>query len=298
MMAVAGPALAQLPVTATADPEALFTSADPKLHANKQVILHVVRDLLEANHWDQAERYIAKDYIQHNPMVPTGLDPLLEFFGSRPKSPIPDRKSWKTKVVSVTAEGDRVVVAFVREEKDPKDPAKTYTTTWFDMWRVKDGKAVEHWDGATLPPAPPAVASNETDADEIRRLVAAYAKAVDGADTKLAGDVWANTADVTFIHPLGHERGWVGVKTFFERVMGETFSERRLTVKDLVVNASDGSAWAEFYWDFAARFRKDGAALETHGRETQNYRKVDGRWRLVHVHYSGMPVTPGGSAGF
>ena len=26
---------------------------------------------------------------------------------------------------------------------------------WFDMWRIKDGKADEHWDGATIA-APPA----------------------------------------------------------------------------------------------------------------------------------------------
>jgi predicted SnoaL-like aldol condensation-catalyzing enzyme len=42
-----------------------------------------------------------------------------------------------------------ILVAYVRELKDPKDPAKTYTTTWFDMWRFKDGKADEHWDPAT-----------------------------------------------------------------------------------------------------------------------------------------------------
>jgi predicted SnoaL-like aldol condensation-catalyzing enzyme len=42
-----------------------------------------------------------------------------------------------------------VTVAYVREMKDPKDPAKNYTTTWFDMWRFKDGKADEHWDPAT-----------------------------------------------------------------------------------------------------------------------------------------------------
>ena len=32
--------------------------------------------------------------------------------------------------------------------KDPKDPAKTYTTTWFDTWRIVNGKADEHWDSA------------------------------------------------------------------------------------------------------------------------------------------------------
>jgi len=49
---------------------------------------------------------------------------------------------------------------------------------------------------------------------------------------------------------------------------------------------------AEFYWDFVAKLRKDGSPITTHGRETQVYRKMQDGWRLVHVHYSGMPVAP------
>jgi len=149
---------AQAPVTGVADPESLFTSPDPKLNANKQVVLHIMRDLLEANHWDKADKYLTKEYIQHNPNVASGLEPVLKFFGSRKPTPIPDRKSWKTKVVSVLAEGDKVVVAIVREYPDPRAAGKTYTSTWFDMWRIKDGKADEHWDGATIaaPAVPPA----------------------------------------------------------------------------------------------------------------------------------------------
>jgi predicted SnoaL-like aldol condensation-catalyzing enzyme len=155
---VAAPVIAQAPVTGVADPESLFTSPDPKLHGNKQVVLHIVRDLLEANHWKEADKYLTKEYIQHNPNVASGLGPVLQFFGSRTATPIPDRRSWKTRVVSVVAEGDLVVVAFVREYPDPRDPARTYTTTWFDMWRIKDGKADEHWDPATIavPGAAPA----------------------------------------------------------------------------------------------------------------------------------------------
>lgn len=137
------------PVVGVKNPEALFTSRDPKLHKNKQVTLRIVRDLLEAGHWDQAPKYLTKRYIQHHPGVPSGLDPVMKFFKDTPKRPIPKANAWKTKVVSVVAEGDLVVVATVRELKD--SAGKPYTTTWFDMWRFKNGKADEHWDGAEMP---------------------------------------------------------------------------------------------------------------------------------------------------
>ena len=47
--------------------------------------------------------------------------------------------------------GDLVVMAFAREYPDPKDPSQKYTTTWFDMFRLADGKIAEHWDPATRP---------------------------------------------------------------------------------------------------------------------------------------------------
>jgi predicted SnoaL-like aldol condensation-catalyzing enzyme len=137
---------AQAPVTGAADPESLFTDSNPKLQANKQVALHIVRDLLECNHWDEADKWLTPEYVQHNPNVVSGRDAVVRFFGSRPKKPIPDKM--QTKVVAVIAEGDLVLVAFPREYKDPKDPARSYTTTWFDMWRISNGKAAEHWDGA------------------------------------------------------------------------------------------------------------------------------------------------------
>jgi predicted SnoaL-like aldol condensation-catalyzing enzyme len=136
------------PVIAAKNPEALFTSRDPKLHRNKQVVLHIVRDLLEAGHWSDAGKYLTERYIQHHPGVPSGLKAVKEFFKDTPRRPIPKPNEWKTKVVSVVAEGDLVVVATVRELKDSE--GKPYTTTWFDMWRIRNGKADEHWDGATL----------------------------------------------------------------------------------------------------------------------------------------------------
>lgn len=141
-------AFAQTPVVASPDPEALFTSSDEKLHRNKQAAYHIVKDLLECNHWELADKYIAKGYIQHNPNAADGLDAVVKFFVDIIKvkpSPIPEKM--KTKVVAVVAEGDMVTVSYVKEEKNARTGEK-YTTTWFDQWRFADGKAIEHWDGA------------------------------------------------------------------------------------------------------------------------------------------------------
>jgi predicted SnoaL-like aldol condensation-catalyzing enzyme len=58
-------------------------------------------------------------------------------------------------VVAVLAEGDLVNVVIARSYPDPNEPGKTYTTSWFDMWRFVDGKADEHWDAATKGARPP-----------------------------------------------------------------------------------------------------------------------------------------------
>ena len=160
-LVMGAPASAQMralsdPVVAHPDPESLLSSTDPVLQKNKQASLHIMRELLQCNQWSRAGEWLTDKYIQHNPLVASGLDPVLKFFGGRAPSPIPDRTHWKTKIVSVTAEGDLVTVANVVEAPDPRAAGKTYTTTWFDMWRIKDGKADEHWDNATI--APPATA--------------------------------------------------------------------------------------------------------------------------------------------
>lgn len=142
-------ATAQEAVTSASDPDALFHSPDPKLNKNKQAAYMIIKELIEAGHWENAGKYLTERYIQHNPNAKSGRDGVVYYFTQIVKAtpkPIPTKIS--SKVVAVVAEGDYVTVSFVREQKDPKDASKTYTTTWFDMWRFVDGKADEHWDGA------------------------------------------------------------------------------------------------------------------------------------------------------
>src|SRR5262245_10260662 len=111
LLAVASVLCAQEPVLPAGDPEALFHSSDAKLDKNKQAAYHIVKDLLEAGHWELADKYLTERYVQHNPNAASGRDGVVRFFTEVRKvtpRPIPDKMT--TKVVSVAAEGDLVVV--------------------------------------------------------------------------------------------------------------------------------------------------------------------------------------------
>src|SRR5215471_2476398 len=131
--------------------------------------------------------------------------------------------------------------------------------------------------------------ASDGDAEEIKKLIMKYTKSIDDADTGLASQVWWDSPQASYIHPLGHEHGFDQIKeNVYKRLMGGMFSERKLSAHDLAVQVLGDAAVAEFYWDFTAKMRKDGSPVTTQGRETQVYRKRPDGWRLVHVHYSGM----------
>ena len=142
-----GAARAQLPVLPAANQEALLASADPTLAANKKLVFDFWREVFEAGHMDLAEKYMAESYIQHNPNVPTGRAAFVAFFTQYVK-PRAIQPRIAAPLVTIVAEGDKVILSFVRETSDPKDSTKKSTTTWFDMFRIENGKIAEHWDCA------------------------------------------------------------------------------------------------------------------------------------------------------
>lgn len=140
-------ASSQVVVTAQPNHELLLASADAKAAANKKLVYDFWREVFEAGHMELADKYMAESYIQHNPNVPTGRAAFVEFF-ARFVKPKPIEAKVKAPLVAIVAEGDYVVLSFVSEATDPKDASKRSTTTWFDMFRIENGKIAEHWDPA------------------------------------------------------------------------------------------------------------------------------------------------------
>jgi predicted SnoaL-like aldol condensation-catalyzing enzyme len=137
---------AYVPPSENPDQEAALASLDPQLAANKRLVYDMWRTLLDAQQVEEAPRFLAEGYVQHNPQANTGLLGFLTFFRqfAQPQAIMPTVAGF----IEMIAEDDLVVLATVRTYDDAS--GAPYTTTWFDMFRVNDGLLVEHWDTATL----------------------------------------------------------------------------------------------------------------------------------------------------
>ena len=105
--------------------------------ANRQLVVSFYEQFFNRHDLSAAERYIGDTYRQHNPGVADGRKAFVDAF-KRVFAQIPQRQS---RIVRAVAEGDFVVL-HVHVTKTPDDRG----TSVVDIFRVVDGRIVEHWD--------------------------------------------------------------------------------------------------------------------------------------------------------
>jgi hypothetical protein len=132
--------------------------------------------------------------------------------------------------------------------------------------------------------------ANAQTTDTFKDLIKQYEKSIESADTVLAAKIWSKSADVSFINPRGTEFGWTGVKNIY-KMFGDFFTARKLQDTDEKITIYENTAWLTFDWVFDAAFKGNNQKIQTRGRETQIWHMESDGWKLVHVHYSNMPVT-------
>ncbi|ELQ6171576.1 nuclear transport factor 2 family protein [Cronobacter dublinensis] len=104
--------------------------------ANRQRVI-TFYDRFFNQHDTAAADMVADDYRQHNPEVPDGKAPFVNYFSGFFR----DNPQSRAKVIRSAADGDLVWLQ-VHSTNSSHDRGQAV----LDIFRVKDGKIVEHWD--------------------------------------------------------------------------------------------------------------------------------------------------------
>lgn len=118
----------------------LAAKSDAVSDVNKQVVVNFyTKAFVEHKPREAAELYISEStYIQHNPHVKSGRAAFIDFFepylASHPGQP-------PSKIKRVIADGNLVAL---HVESPRAAGGRPYAIV--DIFRVEDGKIVEHWD--------------------------------------------------------------------------------------------------------------------------------------------------------
>jgi predicted SnoaL-like aldol condensation-catalyzing enzyme len=109
------------------------------MEANKKVVVDFYEKGLNAKNFEEAAKYLAPSYKQHNPMLAdgaTGIQGLINFF----KEKFPQGHGT---IKRVFADGDFVIL-HVHYQREPNTPGRAI----IDLYKLENGKIVEHWDVA------------------------------------------------------------------------------------------------------------------------------------------------------
>jgi predicted SnoaL-like aldol condensation-catalyzing enzyme len=112
-------------------------SLESTLEANKRTVLAFYEAAINQTDFDAAAAFIGERYVQHNPRIADGPEGLKAFLGLLRES-FPGLRG---EVKRIFADGDFVIV-HTHGVRVPGEGGSAIV----DIFRLEDGKIVEHWD--------------------------------------------------------------------------------------------------------------------------------------------------------
>lgn len=105
--------------------------------ANRALVIGFYDQFFNRHQVEQAARVVADDYKQHNPDVPDGKAPFVDYFTGY----FEDNPQSRARIVRSATDGD-LVYLHVHSTAGSQDLGQAVV----DIFRVENGIIVEHWD--------------------------------------------------------------------------------------------------------------------------------------------------------
>ena len=105
--------------------------------ANLKLVVNFYEQFFNKHEVARAAEVVSENYKQHNPEVPDGKKPIVDYFSQFFK----ETPQSKARIVRTATSGDLVWLQ-VHSTNSPSDRGQAV----LDIFRVKNGKIVEHWD--------------------------------------------------------------------------------------------------------------------------------------------------------
>ena len=104
---------------------------------NKKVVLDFIEKAVNIGDFDGAEAHFGTNYVQHNPIIPDGIEGFREYV-QQLRQAFPQVRG---EVKRIFAEDDFVIV-HMHATRAPEEAGLAIV----DFFRLEEGKLVEHWE--------------------------------------------------------------------------------------------------------------------------------------------------------
>ncbi|MGE0113562.1 MAG: ester cyclase [Steroidobacteraceae bacterium] len=104
---------------------------------NKQAAIAFYEALINQKDFEAASKYLGNRYVQHNPMAPDGVEAVKQITQML-KEKFPQQHN---EIKHVFVDGDYVIL-HVHSLREPNTRGRAIV----DIYKMENGKVVEHWD--------------------------------------------------------------------------------------------------------------------------------------------------------
>jgi len=134
--------------------------------------------------------------------------------------------------------------------------------------------------------------AQEDDAESLIAIVDAIEKGWVQADGTPFREHFLDFEGARYVESGGQNEGLTDLVEHHVEPEGDALANFELSLSNVETNIEGDFAWAIADVELNALVKKDQRQIHSRGYETFLFRRVDGKWKVVHTHSSSRPVKP------